>query len=133
MVVCAVLIFDDQNRVLLTQRADDSTWCVPGGSMELGETPEEAAKRECYEETGIIVNDLKLINVISGENSHFTYPNGDEVYAVDIYYACHSFSGTLKNQEEEVIQAKFFEKANLPKELSENDKVILSGFWNNEC
>ena len=101
--------------------------------MELGETPEEAAKRECYEETGIIVNDLKLINVISGENSHFTYPNGDEVYAVDIYYVCHSFSGTLKNQEEEVIQIKFFEKANLPKELSENDRVIISEFWNNEC
>ena len=132
MVACSVLIFDDQNRVLLTQRADDRTWCVPGGSMELGETPEEAARRECYEETGIMVKDLKLYNVISGENSHFIYPNGDEVYAVDIYYICHSFSGTIKNQEEEVVQIQFFEKTKLPKELSENDRVILNEIWNIE-
>ena len=44
MVGCGVFIFDEQDRVLLEQRTDDGTWCVPAGSMELGETPEEAAR-----------------------------------------------------------------------------------------
>ena len=132
MVGCAVLIFDNHNRVLLIQRADDKTWCVPGGSMELGETPEEAARRECYEETGIHVKDLKLYNVISGENSHFTYPNGDEVYAVDIYFVCRSFSGTLKNQEEEVLQIQFFEKGALPNDLSKNDRAVVNEIWDED-
>lgn len=130
MVACGVFVFDDRNRVLLVQRADDGTWCVPGGSMELGETPEETAKRECFEETGLCVHDLKLYNVISGETSHFIYPNGDEVYAVDINYVCRSFSGTLKRQEDEVLQARFFEKDALPKDLSQNDKAVIDALLN---
>ena len=99
MVACGVFLFDERGRVLLEQRTDDGTWCVPGGSMELGETPEEAARRECLEETGLLVKDLQLYNVQSGEKCHFTYPNGDEVYAVDINFICKSFEGTLKRQE----------------------------------
>ena len=132
MVACAVFVFDDRNRILLTQRADDRTWCVPGGSMELGETPEETAKRECLEETGLHVRDLKLYNVVSGEDSHFIYPNGDEVYAVDIHFICRSFSGTLKGQAEEVLQLQFFEKDALPKDLSRNDRAILDALWNED-
>lgn len=45
MVACAVFLFDENGKVLLQKRADDYTWCVPGGSMELGETPEEVAKK----------------------------------------------------------------------------------------
>lgn len=81
MVACAVFLFDDEGRVLLEQRADDRTWCVLGGSMELGETPEEAVRREVLEETGLALGNLELYNIMSGEDSHFTYPNGDEVYA----------------------------------------------------
>lgn len=133
MVACTVFIFDEQKRILLTQRADDGTWCVPGGSMELGETPEEAAKRECFEETGLVVNDLKLYNVLSGENSHFIYPNGDEVYAVDINFVCYSYSGTLKKQEDEVLQIQFFDKGALPKNLSGNGSaIIINEIWNKD-
>ena len=132
MVACAVFVFDDRNRILLVQRTDDGTWCVPGGSMELGETPEETAERECFEETGIVVKDLKLYNVIAGENSHFTYPNGDEVYAVDINYVCRSFFGTLKRQEEEVLQIRFFGKEELPETLSKNDRAIINEIWNKD-
>ncbi len=132
MVACGVFIFDNQNRILLERRADDGTWCVPGGSMELGETPEEAARRECLEETGLTLGELELYNVISGENSHFKYPNGDEVYAVDINFVCRSYSGVLQGQEEEVLQLCFFDKDTLPEKLAHNDRTILNKIWNQD-
>lgn len=129
MVGCGVFIFDEQDRVLLEQRTDDSTWCVPAGSMELGETPEEAARRECLEETGLCVKDLQFYNMQSGEKCHFTYPNGDEVYALDINYVCRSYEGNLKRQEEEVLRLQFFAKGELPENLCENDKEVIKAIW----
>jgi len=125
MVACAVFLFNEERKVLLEKRADDNTWCVPGGSMELGETPEEAAKREFFEETGLKLGDLKLVNVISGENSHFIYPNGDEVYAVDINYVCYEYSGEFKKQAEEVLELEFFDVSKLPEDLNKNDRKVI--------
>ena len=129
MVACGVFLFDERDRVLLEQRTDDGTWCVPGGSMELGETPEEAARRECLEETGLLVKELQLYNVQSGEKCHFTYPNGDEVYAVDINFICRSFEGTLKRQEEEVLQLRFFTKGELPENFGVKDRELIEEIW----
>lgn len=55
-----ILLVDDQERVLLIHDrldldATDSHWIAPGGGVEPGETPAEAAVREVYEETGIRV------------------------------------------------------------------------------
>lgn len=125
MVACAVFLFDENGRILLEKRADDHSWCVPGGSMELGETPEEAARREFFEETGLVLGNLTLINVMSGEECHFTYPNGDEVYAVDINYVCNEYEGVLKKQDEEVLDLKFFDVSELPENLNRNDRKVI--------
>ncbi|MDE6593862.1 MAG: NUDIX hydrolase [Oscillospiraceae bacterium] len=129
MAACGVFLFDDNDRVLLEQRSDDGGWCVPGGSMELGETPEEAAVRECMEETGLTPKDLRLYDVRSGEACHFTYPNGDEVYAVDINFVCRSYEGTLREQKEEVVRLRFFGEGELPDRLSANDREIIEAIW----
>lgn len=53
--VCAV-VSDRQDRLLLVKRKvapKKGEWCLPGGFMELGETPEAAALRELSEETGL--------------------------------------------------------------------------------
>lgn len=53
----AVAIVQQRDRWLLgLSRAEDdrkSRWCHPGGGIKSGESPEKAAERECYEETGI--------------------------------------------------------------------------------
>lgn len=52
---CLVVI-DEKNRLLLVKRSVEpkiGCWCLPGGFMELNETPEQAALRELKEETGL--------------------------------------------------------------------------------
>ncbi len=125
MVASGVFLLDEHNRVLLEKRMDDNTWCVPGGSMELGETPEAAARREFFEETGLHLGKLEFLTVISGEDAHFTYPNGDEVYAVDFHYLCREYSGNLNAQGDEVRQLQFFALDDLPETLNRNDRNVL--------
>ena len=59
-----------------------------------------------------------MFGVFSGKDMHYVYPNGDEVSNVDIVYLCKKYSGTLKCQESEVEQLKFFDVDNLPKDIS---------------
>ena len=54
-----VVLIDGRNRVLLLRveappnLGEGAVWIPPGGGLELGETFEEAARRELHEETGI--------------------------------------------------------------------------------
>ena len=36
-------------------------WCIPGGRLEAGETPEQAARREAWEEIGAMLGPLRLL------------------------------------------------------------------------
>jgi 8-oxo-dGTP pyrophosphatase MutT (NUDIX family) len=57
--VARVLLFDGQDRLLLFHVRDpadltsDPWWYLPGGGIDLGESPVQAARRELFEETGI--------------------------------------------------------------------------------
>ena len=55
-----------EGRVLLIRRGKDplrGRWVVPGGTVELGETLEEALVREMEEETGLLVEPLEVVTV----------------------------------------------------------------------
>ena len=124
--VGASVILEDKNgRVLLQKRADNHMWGYAGGSVELDEKVEDAAKRELFEETGLIANSLELFGVFSGKELHYIYPNGDEVSNIDVVYVCRDYCGELKRQEDEVVELKFFDYANLPEELSPPIKPFL--------
>ena len=61
--VAAAIIHDEENRIIATQRGSGDWkdwWEFPGGKIEPGETPEEALKREIWEEleTRIAVDHL---------------------------------------------------------------------------
>ena len=62
-----VIILNEQNEMLLQHRSDGG-WGLPGGIMELGESMEETARREVQEETGLVVGELELMGIFSGED-----------------------------------------------------------------
>ena len=108
-------VFVHQNGSLLLQRRrDDGTWADHGGCMEIGETLEETARRELTEETGLTAGPLTLIGVYSGPERLHTYPNGDKVCFVSVYYLCEEFTGTLRPQTDELTELRWFPLDGLP-------------------
>ena len=62
------VVFDAEARVLLIRRGHDpyaGSYALPGGFVEIGETVENACRREALEETGINVDALRLVGVYS--------------------------------------------------------------------
>lgn len=110
----SVIVVDKYGRILLQLRSDNNTWGYAGGSVEIDENVEDTAKRELYEETGLIAKELSLLCVFSGKELHNIYPNGDEVSNVDIVFICKNYKGKLKCQAEEVENLKFFDISDLP-------------------
>ncbi|MEI9906506.1 MAG: NUDIX hydrolase [Actinomycetota bacterium] len=58
-----VLIVDEKDRVLLVEPTYKDTWEVPGGMVELGESPRAAVRRECREELGFDVGIGRLLAI----------------------------------------------------------------------
>lgn len=56
-------IFNAAGAILLIQRRDNGLWAMPGGMLEVGETPAAGTCREAWEETGVEVEPLALIGV----------------------------------------------------------------------
>ncbi len=56
-------VIDDAGRMLLIRRADNQRWAMPGGALEVGETPAQGVMREVLEETGIRCQPLALVGV----------------------------------------------------------------------
>ena len=115
----SVIVEDSQGRILLQLRTDNHCWGYAGGSVELDEVVENAAKRELFEETGLIAENLELFGIFSGIDTHYIYPNGDEVSNIDIVFLCKKFSGTLQCQQEEVQELRFFSVEEIPPNISQ--------------
>jgi ADP-ribose pyrophosphatase YjhB (NUDIX family) len=92
---CSAAIFDEQGRILLTQRADNGQWCLPGGRMESGESAAEACEREVLEETGLIVRVKRLVGVYSHPDQLVVYPDGKKAHIVALHFEAEVLGGEL--------------------------------------
>ena len=110
----SVVVIRDDGAMLLQRRSDNGLWGYHGGSVELGEDTRDAAKRELYEETGLTAEELELHGVYSGKDTYYRYPNGDEVFNVDILYICRRWSGEPRPQKGEVEELRWFAPRDLP-------------------
>jgi 8-oxo-dGTP diphosphatase len=77
------------------QREGDLLWALPGGAIEAGETPEEAAVRETVEETGLVVHAAKVL----GERVH---PKTGRAMT---YVACEVLQGEAKVADADELDA----------------------------
>ena len=123
-----IFVYKD-GRVLLQKRKDNLCWGMSGGGgVEIGESVEDAAKRELFEETGIIAESLELLGVFSGEGMTYTYPNGDKVQIIGIVYVCQDFSGELLPDITETVELEWFDIDKIPHEINPPDKKAFRAF-----
>ena len=126
LMAAAGAIIYKERKILLQRRSDNGTWAIHGGALELGETVEEAVKRELREEIGIVPTKLRLYKIFSGEDMHWKYPNGDEAYCVNVVFLCDEYEGELKQDDDEVVELKWFDVDNLPENIhAPVDRAIL--------
>ncbi|MCD0449569.1 NUDIX domain-containing protein [Actinocorallia sp. API 0066] len=67
-----VLLVDEQDRLLLfLDGLKDKFWLTPGGGLDPGETVEQAAARELFEETGLSVEPAALGPVVATASGYY--------------------------------------------------------------
>jgi 8-oxo-dGTP diphosphatase len=87
--VAVVFLVDRRGRILMQHRTPDARvspnqWAVPGGKIEPLETPEQAARREVYEETGIRLDAVEPF--WTGTRPSVSGPPEDQV-EINAFYA----------------------------------------------
>lgn len=108
VLAASAVIVDPDGRILLVKRGHEpqkGRWSVPGGRLEPGETPAQAAVREVREETGL---DVRVGEQLWTD----TVPFGD-----DHLYRVHDFAATVIGGElrsgDDADDARWFSAAEL--------------------
>jgi len=102
------IVVDKTGQLLLIERHDIHTFDVPGGGLEAGELPTEAAVRETLEETGLEVRASQLLGI-------YHWPNEPNAY-LSFYFRCELIGGTPQTSEE-TLSVGFFAPDTLPKRI----------------
>lgn len=97
----SALVFDEaREKILLTRRADNGRWCLPGGGMDPGESAAEACAREVLEETGLEVRVTKLVGVYTTPDLLIEYPDGNKIQPVAFSFEVEITGGKLTLSDE---------------------------------
>jgi 8-oxo-dGTP pyrophosphatase MutT (NUDIX family) len=125
LTAASISVFDEHERLLLAEDADTGLWMLPGGAVDPDEIPANAAVRECWEETGLLVEPGRLIGVFGGPEFHITYPHGDAAYYTAIAFEARVISGTHRPDGAEIKSLRYFTKAECEHlALSPSSRVI---------
>lgn len=122
----AVLVWDDDGRLLLVREAETGLWQTIGGSVEPDESPVEAAVREAQEEAGVSVQIERIRGVVGGPQFRLRYPNGDLVGYVPTVFDAFVVDGVPQPDGEETIEVGWFSPQALGKaQLTEFTEALF--------
>ena len=123
----ATLICPKHDSILLVKRAFSpakGTWSLPGGFLELGETPDEGAKRELKEETNLNGEVIKLLGTCSYFNSIF----GD-ILLIGMVMDINNWDELRTG--DDAYDATFFKLDKCPKLAFECHQNLFDMYYNN--
>ncbi|MBI2411158.1 MAG: NUDIX domain-containing protein [Candidatus Kerfeldbacteria bacterium] len=103
------ILINEAGEILLLRRAKEPSagcWDTPGGFIEAGETPEQGAQREIFEETGLSVTQLEYFVALPNVYEY----TGVRYDLIDIFFVGHIVGEPqIRLQESEVTEYQFFE------------------------
>ncbi len=104
------VVFQD-NKILLVQEKSDQLWTLPGGWVDVNESPSTAVEKEIVEESGYICKAKKIL-ALYDMNKHSYPPHSSHVYK--LYILCELIGGEAKSSIE-TSAVRFYEEDNIPK------------------
>ncbi len=126
-----LLVFNSRNDLLLFRFTFDDGplcgqdfWSTPGGGLENGETYQEAAKRELFEETGLISD---VGEEIGQRNAVFKTPDGEFVEADERYFFVKVTSNKVITTHQTIHELKVMKEHYWwsKSELMKTDKTVF--------
>ena len=119
---CGAYVLDN-GKVLLVKHKSGGHWDFPKGHREEGETNQETAIREVWEETGV------KIKIKSEEEYKSTYKPKFHIQKTVIFFEAERIDGILKKQESEIIELEWLEYDKALEKLTfENSKKLFEKF-----
>jgi ADP-ribose pyrophosphatase YjhB (NUDIX family) len=123
----AVLPRDEEGRLLLVRLVDTGNWATIGGSVEVDESPADAAVREAAEEAGVVVTLGAVLGVVGGPGFRITYPNGDQTSYVTTVYDARVVGGSPRPDGDETVDVGWWARGALPfEEMSHFTRSLLA-------
>ena len=118
-----VVVVDPGNQVVLVKRSVPpkyGQWCLPGGFIELGESPEAGAKRELLEETGLSGKIKTLLGV--------RHAPSDQYHSIMMVgYLVDQFSGQLRPGDD-ASEVNWFAMTALPPVAFDSHRFFLKEY-----
>jgi ADP-ribose pyrophosphatase YjhB (NUDIX family) len=112
-----IVVENAQGQVLLIQRGDFKLWGWPSGSAEMGQSIEQTARAELFEETGLTAHRVVPFGFASDPvHDRIVYPHGDVLCAFAMLFHVTEFSGTLQADGQESLDVRFYPVDALPED-----------------
>ena len=101
----------DGDALLLVREKVDGHWTLPGGWVEVGESPSEAVVREVREESGYETRAVKLL-ALYDRDKHASTPHQWHIWKA--CFRCELVDGIQHEPDDEILETRFFRQADLP-------------------
>ena len=115
VVAGAAAVINKEGKILLMRRSDNQLWVMPGGQMEVGESPAEAVVRETFEETGIRCT----AKALSGIYDSRLWDKGRNQHVYKFTFLCEPVTEKAEtpSHSNETLEIGWFDEHKLPDDL----------------